>query len=366
MVKRLLGLILVFSLLLCCACSRSGQSESLPAGSQSGTGETAAVPETTGPAAEPGPEAYAKEPPELEPFSITVNIAGDCLLASYKGGQTAFKNTLDQNPPEYFLEGVRWVFEQDDLSIVNLECVLTDRNLTECYKEGTAYWYKGSTSNTSILTCSSVEAVSLANNHTGDYGIEGQMDTIAAVEDADLLWGNEDKTMYWEKDGFVIAVVCCGLWGSFQTDGVVSRIQEASASSDFQIVYYHGGAERIHTPEEWKKQASRQLVDAGADLVIGNHPHVLQPMENYNGVDIVYSLGNFCFGDEMHAENRTVIYQLNLTVNSRGEVLEKTGTVIPCYVYTASMNNFHPTVIEDPEDRQIVLDFMYGNADSPV
>ena len=82
-------------------------------------------------------------------------------------------------------------------------------------------------------------------------------------------------------------------------------LEEANANSDYQVVYCHGGEEKVHAYEDWKQASCHNLVDHGADLVIGSHPHVLQPMETYNGVNIVYSLGNFIFGGNNYPENRT-------------------------------------------------------------
>ena len=300
------------------------------------------------------------------PFDITINIAGDLMIASYRGSGK-FADMARNQGPTPFLSNVKSVFEQDDLTIVNLETVLTDRALSEVPKGySPAYWYKAPTSNTEILTCASVEAVSLANNHTGDYGEAGRKVTREAVVNAGLLYSDNDRTLYWQKNGYTVALICHGLWGDYQTDAILKRLEEAKTMSDFQIIYFHGGTERIHDPEQWKINSCHRLVDAGADLVIGNHPHCLQPREVYNGVDIIYSMGNFVVGDEMHPENRTIIYNLKLSLSGTGELLEKTSTIIPCYVHTGGdTNNFIPAIIENEEEKQQVLDFMNGLTDSP-
>lgn len=306
---------------------------------------------------------------EPSTFDFTVTFTGDVMIASYMNQTTAgsFNEYANNQAPTYFLEKVQPIFAEDDYTIVNLENVLTDSALKEVAKDhNPAYWYRSRTSNTEILTSSSVEAVSLANNHYGDYGTQGRKDTVAAVENAGLLYGHNDKTFYIEKNGYKIAVICHGLWGEWQADAIIPRIKEAETQSDFQIVYYHGGTERIHSPEQWKIRASRKLVDNGADLVVGNHPHVLQPMETYNGVDIIYSMGNFCFGGSRRPENRTIIYQLTLTINTDGEIENKSTEVIPCYVYTGDVNNYQPAPIEDESIKQKVLDFMAWKVDSPL
>ena len=301
-------------------------------------------------------------------FTIDISVAGDCMLATYKGQtyQGSFSDYAAKQPPAYFLEKVQDVFADDDFTIVNLENVLTDRPLKEAEKSSTpAYWYKGPASNTSILTSGSVEAVSLSNNHTGDYGAAGLSDTMAAVNAAGLPYGTNSQTIYLEKNGFTIAVICNGLWNEGQASQIVARLQEAANYSDYQIVYYHGGTERIHAPEDWKVRASRRLVDAGAGLIIGSHPHVLQPAEIYNGVNIVYSLGNFCYGGNRAPENRTIIYKMVLTIKD-GAVIKEEPSVIPCYVYTGSANNWQPAVITDEAVKQRVLDFMAWKRDTPL
>ena len=303
--------------------------------------------------------------------TIKFTIAGDCMLASYMGQVSAgnFADTALKGDWEYFLDGVDEYFESDDFTIVNLENVLTDNSsLKEVAKDhNPAYWYKAPTANTNILTTQSVEVVSLANNHFGDYGTKGRNDTMAACDAAGLLWGSNDKTIYVEKNGYKIAVICHGLWGEWQADTIVPRINEAEEKSDFQIVYYHGGKERIHNPEQWKVRASRKLVDAGADLVIGNHPHVLQPMEIYNGVPIIYSMGNFCYGGSSRPENRTIMYRFEITVdNETKDIIHTYSEIVPCYVYTGDKNNWQPAIITDEVQKQKVLDFMNWKVDSPV
>lgn len=306
---------------------------------------------------------------EPKSFNIKMTFAGDVMIASYKNQTTdgSFNTYAANKSPTYFFEKVEPIFEEDDITIVNLENVLTDKNLKEVPKDhNPAYWFRSKTSNTDILTSSSIEAVSLANNHYGDYGTQGRLDTVEAVEKAGLLYGHNDKTFYFEKNGYKIAFICHGLWGEWQANDIVKRIKEAETQSDFQVVFYHGGKERLHAPEEWKIRASRKLVDNGADLVVGNHPHVLQPMENYNGVDIIYSMGNFCYGGSRRPENRSILYQIELTISNDGVLEGKTSEIIPCYVYTGDVNNYQPTPIEDEVVKQKVLDFMSWKVNSPL
>ena len=300
-------------------------------------------------------------------FRIILSFTGDMLLASLHGKRAAgnFLDYAAKEDPSYFLQNVRPIFEADDFTVVNLENVLTDRPLTPVEKKtDPAFWFRAPTSNTAILTSSGVEAVSLANNHTGDYGSKGASDTVRAVAGAGLEYGNNNRTFYLEKNGYRIAVICHGLWTEGQAGAIIQRIKAAEADSDVQIVCYHGGAEGVHTPEAWRVQASRRLADNGADLVLGNHPHVLQPREVYQGTEIVYSLGNFCFGGSRNPKNRTIIYQLILCIED-GKLVDTASEMIPCYVYTGSVNNYCPAPITDEEQCRRVLDFMNGKAKLP-
>ena len=302
-------------------------------------------------------------------FSMAVSFTGDMLLASLHGKRAAgnFLDYAAKQEPEYFLQHVRPIFEADDFTVVNLENVLTDRNLTPKEKAtDPAYWFRAPAATTDILTSSGVEAVSLANNHTGDYGTAGYKDTVKAVSAAGLEYGGNDRTFYLEKNGYRVAVICHGLWSEGQAGTIIQRLRTAEKNSDFQVVFCHGGAEGVHAPEAWRVRASRRLIDNGADLVLGNHPHVLQPREVYKGKEIVYSLGNFCFGGSRSPENRTIIYQLILQVEN-GKLVGASSELIPCYVHTGGrVNNYCPAPIEDEEQARRVLDFMDGRAKLPL
>ncbi len=301
---------------------------------------------------------------------ITITFVGDLLLASANGKTTSgsFNDVADKNDTSYFMKNVMHIFENDDFTIGNLENVFTDSELKESAKSGSvAYWFRSKTKNAAILPDSSIEGVSLANNHTKDYGEQGLKDTISAVVANKTEYGTNEKIMYFEKDGFKIAVICHGLWGEYQANEIVKKVKIAEEQSDYQIVFFHGGTEKIHKPEEWKQRAARKLVDGGADLVIGNHPHVLQPKEVYKGVDIIYSIGNFCFGGNRYPENRTIIYQMRLTVGKNKTIEESQSNIIPCYLYTSTVNNYQPVIIEEEnKDYDKVIAFMEGKRASPL
>ena len=308
-------------------------------------------------------------PADSESFDITLSFAGDMILATnkdtfYSGALRDYAATHD---PGYFLEKVRPIFEADDFTIANVENVFSDRQLEPVFKDySPAFWFLAPTSNINILSGSSVEGAMIANNHIRDYGEAGYQDSIAAITNSGMIYGDASRIMYFEKGGYVIAVICSGMWGEYQANNIISLMKTAQEHSHYQVVLFHGGTEKIHAPEEWKRRAARKLVDNGADLVVGGHPHVLQPREIYNGVEIVYSIGNFCYGGHRYPENRTVIYQMTLTVGKDMTLEASNSNIIPCYVYTGSINNFQPAVVDDETLKNRILDFMDGKIESPV
>lgn len=323
--------------------------------------------------------ATTSKPPETtmaettdNTFTIKLSFVGDCLCATdeYTNYENCFNDVADAKEPSYFLEKVSDIFLNDDFTMADCENVFSDNSDLSVSDKGQyadpnmeAYWFKSAAKNASILSSGGIDGVSISNNHINDYGTTGHDDTRKALDAANVKWGEEGTNIYFEKNGYSISIICVSMYSSYAVDSIKTAI-EASAKSDYQIVYFHGGEEAVHTPEDWKIQACHDLVDAGADLIMGDHPHVLQPVETYNGVTIIYSLGNFIFGGNRHPENRTIIYQHELTITD--SVLSgQSGTITPCYVYTGDTNNWQPDIITNKSQKKKVLRFMNGKTDLP-
>jgi len=182
---------------------------------------------------------------------IKLSIVGDCMLADYKNTDYAgFNKCVEENGYDYFLENVGKYFNNDDFTIVNLENVLTDRNLPMRFKdENPGWWYWSKASNVNILTNYSVDLANCCNNHIRDLGDEGIKDTYAALESVGIKH-NKSEITYLEKDGYTISVICCGLWVWGQESGIKDLVAEAKNNSDFLIVYFHGGEMKVHKPDE--------------------------------------------------------------------------------------------------------------------
>ncbi len=308
------------------------------------------------------PSEPEEEPPLIT--TVTFTFVGDCMLATdrggeYKGSFNALANTVE---PSYFLENFADLFADDDWTVANLENVFTDNTSLPVRNKGytPAYWYRSKTANTAILTEGSVEIVSLANNHATDYGNRGFADTCAALDEAGILWGDNDHMLLLEKEGFTVALYATTFYYTGYDRIIAQKLDEVEA--DYKIVYFHGGTERTHVPDAWKAAGCRRLIDAGADLVIGHHPHVLQPIEVYNGKTIVHSLGNFVFGGSRSEENRTIVYRHRLTLTD-GILTDISEEIIPCYLYSDA---YKPAIITDDNEIEAVRAFLRGESASPL
>lgn len=320
-------------------------------------------------------EVVKPKKPKNKNFKITLSFTGDMLCATDARTYYAncFNDVADAKKPSYFLEKVNKYFLNDDFTISDCENVFSNsKNLKVCDKGQyanpgiEAYWFKSKAKNARILSVGGVDMVSIDNNHINDYGSQGHLDTEKALDKAGVKWGQAGKIVYFKKNKYKIAVICGSMYHDGQADALISAVKKASNKSSYQIVYFHGGTEAIHEPEGWKKNACHRIMDSGADLIIGDHPHVLQPMEIYKGKTIIYSMGNFIFGGNRHPENRTIIYQHTLTIDPQKRLIKQKGKMIPCYVYTGDTNNWQPAVITDKAKKKKVLRFMKGKANSPL
>ena len=263
----------------------------------------------------------------------------------------------------YPLSGVKEIFEADDLTSVNLEGTFT--NSTNAVVK--PYRFKADPAYVQVLEEGSVEAVSTANNHSGDFRDEGKADTIAALDSAGILHtGAGDPLIHEMEGGLKIGVVSYNTvdnyegeyaWrSSVQTD--INTCKEACC--DLIIGFMHwGSVEYLTEPEAWEVQLAHDMVDWGCDLIVGGHAHILQRMEYYNNVPIFYSMGNFCYGGNTNPDGKdSVIVQAEFARDSgSGEITLSRVHVIPCLIsIRTDLNDYCPTPCrEGSEDYQRIM-----------
>ena len=288
--------------------------------------------------------------------TITLSFAGDCTLGTDEGfdRSTSFNAKYNEvGDPAYFFANVASIFADDDATIVNMEGTLTD-STTRADK---TFAFKGPREYAEILKAGNVDAASLANNHSRDYGDQSYTDTIEAVEAVGIPTFGYDRISYLDVKGVKVALV--GTYelaeGAGIKDEMVNNINAAKeAGAQIIVVFFHWGTERETVPDSVQMELGHAAIDAGATLVVGSHPHVIQGMENYNGHTIVYSLGNFCFGGNKNPSDKDcMIVQQTFTVQGDNVTIDNTN-VIPCSISSvSSRNNYQPTPATGDEKERI-------------
>lgn len=298
---------------------------------------------------------------ESSGFTISFTVLGDCILSSNDGDtrEDTFIETAKSQSNYYFFEKAKPYYKNSDFVLANCEFVMSDSTLSKSDKDGTAFWFKSPTSFASILRCGGIDLVTLANNHTYDYGEQGYVDTKNALESENITWGDLNNPIYVEKNGITFGIICTNLSTENYDPMVTPVIEEVVENSDVQILYFHGGTEKEYTPEDWLVNLCHKYADMGVDLIVGSHPHVLRPCEEYNGTDIFYSLGNFCYGANRTPENRTIILTETFSFDADGSYIGSDEEIIPFYIYTGETNNWQPAPIEDEDEKAAVYNFMY-------
>ncbi|MCL1965031.1 MAG: CapA family protein [Firmicutes bacterium] len=287
------------------------------------------------PAAEPAPEAQTAVPakPAGEdswPRTIVVTVGGDCTIGctDYQRSQPGgFSSVIKEKGFSWPFSELLEVFGQDDLTLVNFEGVLTDGN----NKVDKKFNFKGPAEYAQILKLGSVEAVNLANNHSGDYGEQGREDTRAALAACGIAYAEQKTPVVYEARGVKIGLIGNTFpYKSGKRD--ISKDVKALREQGCQIIIasFHWGNEYSLDFTKEQRNLGRSAVAAGADVVVGHHPHVIQGIERYQGRYILYSLGNLVFGGNMDPNPRdTYIAQLTFTVYENGEVRGPELKIIP-------------------------------------
>ncbi len=298
-------------------------------------------------------EAVTEETKEVEKTSITLSFAGDITLGNYVGqGYDGSFNQKYKNlggDTSYFLKNVKSVFEKDDLTIANLEGPLTT---AEKYQIKT-FAFKGDPQYRNILVDGSIEVVTLANNHSQDYYDQGFNDTKDNLDQVNIDYFGYSLSCIKEIKGKKIGFIGLSFpqeYGSL-TKQLMSELKD---QTDIIILYVHWGIERDAAPMSSQRALAKEWIDNGVDLVIGSHPHVVQGIETYNGKNIVYSLGNFCFGGNKNpADKDSMIYQHTFNFED-DELVSESSQVIPCSISSSqNTNNYQPTILEGTEKERV-------------
>ena len=304
-----------------------------------------------------------------DPVSLTLSVVGDCTLGTDEtfDYDTSLNACYDNNGKDYFFKNVKSIFEADDLTIANFEGTLTDSDA----REDKPFAFKAPAEYAQILTSGSVEAVNTANNHSHDYGEQSYTDTLTALDNAGITHFGYDDTAVMDIKGIKV-----GLVGIYELKDHLGREQQLKDNiakvkadgAELIVVIFHWGNETETVPDTNQMTLGRLAIDEGADLVCGHHPHVLQGIETYKGKNIVYSLGNFCFGgNSSPSDMDTMIFQQTFTVTSEGVQADNVTNIIPCSISSADgYNNYQPTPATGDEATRIKAKIQERSAAIPA
>ncbi len=312
-----------------------------------------------------------------KPVTIDIVMMGDICFGSNFGKQKKFDRIFREKGSRYFLEKMEPYLSQADLRIANLENVFTDAT---AYQPGKKYTYKAySKDYINVLTVNSIDYVNVVNNHMGDYLQRGFDDTLGLLEEKGIKYFGTnyfnssnpemgsvkvDKVEIFEKDGFVIGLMGhMGFNSSYPSrESIANNIKELrEAGADFIISSLHGGGQNTTQLTSKQIELAHMMIDEGADMIYGHHPHMLQKTEIYKGKKIYYSLGNFLFIDYSAAKQpESVMVRLKVTRSESGEITTEYEDIPVLWTGTESTNIFRPTITNIPKRVEKIRKILSG------
>ena len=283
--------------------------------------------------------------------TLHFTFAGDCTLGSEEAKRkqaTSFDSVITEKGYDWPFANMQELFQNDDLTVVNLEGVLSDSNRSE--NKDKTYRFRGPTAFVDILTRSGIEAVNLANNHTQDFGKQGYTATQETLAAAGVGYFGSRSVYIFEKDGIKVAFFGLNSTAfngnkAWAKEEIARLKQEEGVNA--VVFTFHAGQEYGKHRNQAQETYAHYMIDAGADLIIGHHPHVVQGMEIYNNRTICYSLGNFASGGNKEVRAlETVVVDVALTFDDAGNYLGQQLTLYPANISgTYPENNYQPVLV---------------------
>ena len=316
---------------------------------------------TEAPTAEPTPEPT---PEPTDDGLVILSFVGDCSIGDsyqFKSYGSSYHATLQENGYAWPFSLVKEYLEADDLTAANLEVVFT----TAMRHTEKMYNLVGDPAHVQALLEGSVEIVNTVNNHAMDFYNAGYQDTLDTLDGAGVAHfgtinphredGFDDVSIQ-EVEGVKIGFIGY-TYPQIESElkrriiPCIQRLKEEEGCA-LVVVSLHWGKETSMKPVNSQYDAAKALIEAGADVIWGHHPHVIQPIEFYDNKPIMYSTGNFTFGTMSQVDPSTGIFQLAYEKVDGGVQLKRMQ-VIPCR--TQGSPDFRPYELTDPAERQAVF-----------
>lgn len=293
---------------------------------------------------------------------IEVCFMGDVMMDSHIG------NYIQEYGVDYPWSDVSTITKEADISVINLETSVSERGTT---KKPKGYGFRSKPYTLEGLRNSGIDLVSLANNHVLDFGLDAFDDTLKNLDKYNIkyigagsnLKEAEDMVII-EKNGIKMGFLGYSSiipWVDWRADSespgvaplypsdynrVLKNIKDASNKCDILTVIIHWGIEYTDYPTKEQAELAHSLIDNGADVIIGHHPHVIQGIEIYNNRPILYSVGNFIFLKRNEKAGETGIFKL--VFNKNGFVK---GYIYPIYIKYCKANLIS---VDDDKGKKII------------
>ena len=305
------------------------------------------------------PAAFAEEAATAEekPETITVSFLGDCSIGDsvqWRNSKNSYHSVLKEKGYAWPFSLVKDVLAADDLTVANLEVVYTTKSKPRSSKEINLI---GDPAFVQVLHEGSIEVVNTANNHAWDFGADAYHEMLGYLDEAKIP---HFGTLYpYRSDGSDVYItvdvkgVTFGFLGiSYPQEAdkkrIANRIQTLrEQGADVVVLSLHWGREAQPQPQSGSASYAKYCIDAGADIIYGQHPHVLQTVQFYKGKPILYSTGNFTFGSMSHVDPDTGIFQLTWDIVD-GEPMLRRFEVVPCR--TQGSGDYRPYILTDPDE----------------
>jgi len=311
-------------------------------------------------------------------IELTMTFGGDFTIGNnvQSSGKSIFETQLDAQDRDtnFIFRNVRDILEADDLTVLNFEGTLTTASRNR-YRTENSYLFRADPEYVSMLPDNGVELVTLENNHVLDMGEEGLAETKQVLSDAGVLYSDESEPALFTLYGVKVGVLAYWQLRSEMERLFVDAPEDIAAlkaqGAQIVICAIHWGDELDYYPNENQQKFAKILIDGGADLVVGHHSHRINPIEEYNGKYIVYSLANFSFaGNTKPSDMSTFIFQIKFRVMD-GTVTTPDGfIIIPARISSnTSYNDLIITPYTKRENIDSVISVLTKNGehlDNPV
>jgi poly-gamma-glutamate synthesis protein (capsule biosynthesis protein) len=260
---------------------------------------------------------------------VVLCFAGDVMMDSY------FEDYINNFGVDYSWTSVAAIFQKADIAAINLETCVSERGKS-LKREG--YGFRSKPFTLKGLVNAGIDLVNLANNHTYDYGEVAFLDTLGHLEEYGILYSGAGRNIeeainvkIFEKNNLKVGFLSFAEGNAYKAGDekpgiacfdrndntiMLNTITKAKEKCDILIIMLHWGIEYAREPSDYQIELAHKIIEAGADGIIGHHPHVLQGIEIYKGKPILYSTGNFLFLKKNVEAGKTAVFELEFGKNN--------------------------------------------------